>query len=133
MEWRYIKPLKDKDAVEKFLNKEHVELSESLKSFIEIHNNGRPEKSRFKTEKTERVFKKLFSYNEEDKENIFSIYKGWLREVLSGANLFPLGIDPAGNIIGVTANRGNIVYFNLDMETTEYIAEDWENFLAKLY
>ena len=133
MEWRYIKPLKDKDAVEKFLNKEHVELSESLKSFIEIHNNGRPEKSSFKTEKTERVFKKLFSYNEEDKENIFSIYKGWLREVLSGANLFPLGIDPAGNIIGVTTNSGNIVFFNLDMETTEYIAEDWESFLAKLY
>jgi len=47
----------------------------------------------------------LFSYNEEDKCNIFSIYPGEFTDTA----LFPIGLEAAGNIVCYEMNKKKYV------------------------
>ena len=112
--WKYVKPLEDREAVNNFLNQHSLKLPQSLISVIEKHNGGRPSEKTIVTEANkEYVFKSLLSYNNDDLENIYSIYSDSFKKM----QLYPLGSDAAGNFI--CFDYGNDKYVLLNHETNE--------------
>lgn len=135
MKWKYVEPLKDANAVQKFLAKEKIQMPDELISFIAQHNGGRPEINRFDTNKRkECVFDGVFSYNEEDPENIYGIYVGELRETLKQQGVFPIGMNPSGDLICVELNnKGRIILVRMESGEHELIGENINEVLNKLY
>jgi hypothetical protein len=73
--WKYVKPLVNKAAIEKFETKNKISLPADLKQCIKVNNGGRPDKNTFDTDKSkERVFKTLLSFNENDVEKYLQIF-----------------------------------------------------------
>lgn len=126
--WKYVKTT----TVEKIRDVESkvgIVLPEDVKQIILKYNNGRPSVDTFDTAMTKgRQFKKLLSYNREDKENIYTAL-----DVLSKENkeLFPIGVDPSGNYICFYKN--NIVLYLHETGVIESIESTFENFLNALY
>lgn len=135
MEWKYIEPLKKSNAVESFLNNHGVVLSKEIVAFIVKHNAGRPSVNRFDTDKSkECVFDGVFSYNEEDSENIYGIYEGELKESLKKDNLYPVGMEPGGDLICVDLkDKAKIKLFRMESGEIEFVAENLGEMLDQLY
>lgn len=64
---------------------------------VAINNGGHVEPMLFDVEGIERVFGSLLSFNPESEEFILETYDEY-KEVLP-SELFPIGVDPAGNLI----------------------------------
>ena len=92
------------------------------------YNNGRPDKTLFQVAGKERVFKKLLSYNKEDRENIYP-YIDILRN--ENAKLFPIASDPAGNFICLY--EGNIVFWEHETAKKQYICDTMTELIELLY
>ena len=76
MNWKYVKKLNKEDLVLRFLNSKGVKLPTEVIKMLEMYNGGRPLKKCFDTNKhKECVFKTLLSYNTDDLETIYKIYK----------------------------------------------------------
>ncbi|WP_029542226.1 SMI1/KNR4 family protein [Selenomonas sp. AB3002] len=135
MKWKYVEPLINPNAVVTFLEKEHITIPRDVIDFIVCHNGGRPEKSLFDTDKgREYVFDGLFSYNADDSECIFKIYEGELRDNLKKDGLFPIGMDPAGDMICVNYGDNNkFVLYRMETGKIEYIAENVGDLEKELY
>ena len=103
--------------------------------FIVKHNAGRPVVNRFDTDKRkECVFDGLFSYNKKDAENIYGIYEGELKKLLKKAGLFPIGMEPGGDLICVDIKKdGEICMFGMENGEVEFIAESISEMMNKLY
>ena len=87
--WKYIKKLENMNAIEEFLNEKKIELPISLIEFLKENNGGRPSEKTFNTDcSKEYVFKALLSYNEDDAENIYTIYAS----VFENTKFYPIGI-----------------------------------------
>lgn len=129
--WNYVKPLKDPNAVDHFLEQNHIELEQNLIDLLKNHNGGRPSPDTFDTSLTkERVFKALLSYNMEDRETIYKCYSKELKE----RALFPLATDPAGNYICIDLGGENdIVFFETESLGKERVANSFEEFINQLY
>lgn len=116
--WKYDKPLNDSMAVKIFLEKYKVRLPSSLIEVMEKHNGGRPsEKTIVTATNQEYVFKAMLSYNEGDKETIYSIYP----ELFKGKKSFPFASDSAGNFICYDTVSKKYVFYNHETDTEEII------------
>jgi hypothetical protein len=131
MEWKYVKTLRNENAVKEFLLKQNINLSEDAILCLETNNGGRPLLNRFDTNKNkECVFKALLSYNQDDKENIYHSYS----EELKNQSLFPLATDPAGNFICADlANGEQLVLWKTESGTREEVATSLTNLISSLY
>ncbi|MCR5743305.1 MAG: SMI1/KNR4 family protein [Lachnospiraceae bacterium] len=118
--WKYVKPLKETDAVKKFLKTQKITLPSSLISIIEKYNGGRPsEKSVITETNHEYVFKALLSYNDSDKETIYKIYP----ELFKASNCFPFASDTAGNFICYDRKKKKYVLYNHETGSFEQITK----------
>ncbi len=94
--WKYVKPLKNENVVDEFLNKYKVVLPMPLVQCLIAYNGGRPSEKLFYTNNgNEYVFKSLLSYNADDVECIYKVYPHLFR----GTSLYPIGTDSAGNFV----------------------------------
>lgn len=118
--WKYVKPLDRTDAVQNYLEENNIVLPQKLIHIMESYNGGRPSVKRLVTsEGTEYAFKSLLSYNEGDKETIYSIYP----EVFKNTPLFPIGSDGAGNFVCYQMNTKTYVLWNHENNLEEHIIE----------
>ncbi len=116
--WKYIKPLDDPSAVKDFLKAQNVTLPKKLVESIENYNGGRPsEKQIITSSKREYVFKAMLSYNQKDKETIYSVYP----DLFKGTRLFPFASDAAGNFICYDMKQKKSVLLNHENNQTETI------------
>lgn len=128
MNWKYIKAT-NTECIEKVEKDFFVNLPRDLKDIILKFNNGRPENSTFDTDKsTGRQFKKLLSFNREDRENVYS-FVDIVRQFDN--ELFPIADDPAGNFICL--KNSEIVLLNIESGETEFIANSITDLISKLY
>ena len=96
MEWKYVKTLKERNAVRSFLAEYNISLPLDLLECIERNNGGRPQKKVFDTEMScGHVFNSLLSYNVDDKETIYNVYP----KHFEGSSLFPIGSTPNGDFL----------------------------------
>lgn len=118
--WKYIKPLDDPSAVRSFLKNYNVNLPQKLIESIERFNGGRPsEKQIITSSKREYVFKSMLSYNEKDKETIFSVFP----ELFKETHLFPFASDAAGNFICFDLDSKKYVLINHETNHLEIIVK----------
>ena len=116
--WKYIKELRNPESVDSFLKKNKIRIPKKLIECIKNNNGGRPDKKDFSTNKRDGyVFKSLLSFNENDKESIFSFYPDLFR----GTNLFPFGLDSAGNFICYDMRKKKYVLWNHETDEIEII------------
>lgn len=110
--WKYVKPLKNATVAKDFWAEHNVNLPASLEHCLINNNGGRPSQFLFDTNLgKDYVFQSLFSYNRADKGNIYNVYPG---EFIF-TNLFPIGLEAAGNIICY------------EMKTKKYVLWNHEN------
>ena len=129
--WKYVKPLKDNNAVECFENDNNLKLPQDIVSCVKEYNGGRPDKKTFNTEVTKgRVIKSLLSFNKDDLETIYDAI-----DVLKDENrdLVPIVSDPGGNYICYNTKKENIVFWMHETNTTEKISDNFTDFLQSLY
>ena len=130
MEIKWIRGSQISDELIKSAEKSFgIQLPEDLKEIIKSNNNARPSLRYFDSSKSkEHEFKKLLSFKEEDKENIYKAKK-----VLSSVDstLFPIANDPAGNYICLQG--GKIAYWLHETDEIEILANSFSEFLSKLY
>ena len=127
MNWRYVKPT-TLDKIQFVEKKYSIKLPHDLVNLILEYNNGRPEKSLFLVAGKERVFKKLLSYNKEDRENIYP-YIDVLTMVKP--NLYPIASDPSGNFICLY--DGKIVFWEHEASKIQFICETMSELVEMLY
>lgn len=96
------------------------ELPDKLIESMEQFNGGRPpEKQIITSSQREYVFKAMLSFNEKDRETIYSIYPRFFE----GSNLFPIASDAAGNFICYDLKIRKFVLLNHENNQTELITE----------
>lgn len=118
LSWKYDKPLNDPMAVKRFLDNYSVSLPDSLIEIMEKHNGGRPSDKAIITDTNqEYVFKAMLSYNEGEKETIYSIYP----ELFKETNWFPFASDVAGNFICYNTLSKKYVLYNHETDKEEII------------
>ena len=126
--WKYVKPIKDVNALADFEKKVGVQFPNDLKEIINQFNNGRPSNKYFDTtNEKECEFKKLFSLNPDDVENIYST----LEFDTQFKNLIAFASNSFGNLICLY--DGKIVYWKHETDEIEPLADTFTEFLAKLY
>lgn len=135
MEWKYVEPLKNPQTVKDFLEKQCVALPDEVVSFIVQHNAGRPKVNRFDTDKSkECIFDGVFSYNVEDPENIYNVYTGNLQKTMQEKSLFPLGLNPSGDLICIDIGDNNrIKLYRMENDEIELIVNNIAELENKLY
>lgn len=130
MEWKF-ETKTDIEKIEKFAKALDYALRDDAESFLLEHNNGRPVKCAFDTQKTkERTIKKVLSYNSEDIENVYdfeSVFKD------SGLGLYPFATDSFGNFICFRKSDNTLVFWSLEDDGVEHIADSVREFVDKLY
>lgn len=132
MNWKYIKPLKNENAIKEFEETYNFVFPDSFKEIVKKNNGARPEMDIYDTNLTkERTIKSLLSFNKDDKESIWKIAewnKGELNE-----KFIAFAIDHFGNLICFHINDGTIIFVDMENLKTEIIADDFSCFLNKLY
>ncbi len=132
MEWKYIKKLTDNGLIGDFEITARYAFTEDFKKCVIENNGGRPSKKTFDTAKTkERAIKSLLSFNKEDKETVWNIFK-WNKEELRGKYI-PFAIDNYGNIICFDKNNNHVVFINHENLDVEEVANNFTDFLSVLY
>ena len=104
-------------------------LPQDIKDIVKKYNNGRPSVSSFDSPiGKEHEIKKLISFKKDDIENIYQ-----MKNLLSAIDisLFPIALDPAGNII--CYQNGKIVYWLHETDEVYPLANSFSDFLSKLY
>lgn len=127
MDWKYVKTISESklSEVETRLG---IKLSQKLREIILNYNNGRPERICFNT-KTEqcKTIKKILSYNEEDKDNVYMFNK------LIDKGYIPFAITEFGDAI-CESKEESIYLYKHELDEFEYVAVNVEEFInEKLY
>lgn len=95
-------------------------MPDELISIIEQYNGGRPPIKQILTSTQKKyVFKSLLSYNEDDKETIYSIYP----ELFKETDLFPFASDAAGNLVCYNQSTQKYVLLNHETDKEEDIID----------
>lgn len=127
--WKYVKELRNKQAVSDFEAQHNVVFPADLKEWILKNNGGRPYDSIIDTEKTKsRVFKSLLSFNPDDKETIFTVYDVLQKE---DKTLLPFASDPSGNFFCI--KNGKVVLWLHETGSIENVADNFSAMLKKLH
>lgn len=128
MEWKYVKQLKDIQAIEKIELMSKIKIPISLKQIIVNYNGGRPEKNIFNTEcSKEKVLKSLISYNKGDRENIYNYANYFIK------GLLPFAITEFGDIICLNSKNNKIELYLHELDKYEKICDNILEFIDKLY
>lgn len=128
MECKYIKPIKNQDAIELFQEQLGFKLPHEYISFIKINNGGRPDLNVIVLKSgVEKVVNKFLSFNESDKENIFSA-KGRTEE--DDKELVPFAVDPAGNYY--CFKRDEVFFYNHEDGELQFAADSFSDFIGLL-
>ncbi len=128
--WNYVKPLQDQDAITAVCSKYRITLDETLLAILTNYNGGRPTPNTFDTAYSrEREFKSLLSYNKNDLETIYHIYS----QDFIPNSLFPFAIDPAGNYICVNLDNQSVHLLLHETLMSEPIASSSFEFFKNLY
>ena len=132
MEWRFVKVIDDEKLIENFESKAIYTFSDSFKKCVKSNNGGRPSVSAFDTNKAkEREIKSLLSFNREDTDNIWKMNE-WVKAELNDKYV-AFAIDNFGNLICFDCGNDNVVFWNHESNGIEFIAKDFDAFLACLY
>ena len=124
--WKYVTPLKEKGAVEKYEARSGLTLPDDLKNLVTNHNGGMPDLCVFDTERAkEKIIKGLLSFNEDDEENIYD-FTDILREY-GFQKLIPFALDPFGNII--CTDNNSVVFWDHETKETEHVADSVADFI----
>lgn len=116
--WKYVKPLNNAIVAKDFWREHAIQLPASLEQCLINNNGGRPSVFLFDTNVgKEYVFQSLFSYNIEDKCNIYNVYPGEFKNT----SLFPIGLEAAGNIVCYEINSNKYVLWNHENGGSENI------------
>lgn len=127
MEWKYVKQLNNNPIID--IEKQYnIKLSENLKRIINKYNGGRPEKNIFSTDNNkQRVIKSLLSYNKTDKENIYMFTE------IFDKGYIPVFITEFGDVISIKSNSEEVYIYLHEKDSFDYICEDIEKFIERLY
>ncbi len=126
--WKYVKPLKNTNAVTDFEQKNGVSFPSDLKKILEKYNGGRPSVKYFDTSsEKDKELKTLLSFNEEDIETIYKHYP----LDSSDDKLVPFASDPAGNYFVV--KDGKICLWNHENDKCIFLADTFSDFLRNLH
>lgn len=129
MNWKYVKPLKNANAVKEFEEANGFSLPQDICDCIQEYNGGRPDRKCFDTEETEgRMIKCLLSYNPEDPETVYDACKA-----LPGENLVPVASEPGGDLICYDETDKTIVVWLHETNGREKVADTFTEFLDDLY
>jgi hypothetical protein len=129
IEWSFVSDLDDLECVDKFEQENCVKIPSDLKETIKKYNAGQPSKNIFDTDKsTGNVFGALLSFNDSDIDNIYVYYPIFKSE---NESLIPFATDPFGNFLCLL--NGNIVLWDHEISSTEFVASSFSDLLNKLY
>ena len=129
LEWEYIKKLNDNNVFENIEKKYKIKIPDNLKKYITEYNAGEPTPNIFDTDKfKEKVFHALFSYNEDDKCNIFFILDNFNHK-----NLLPFADDVSGDIICIDLKDNTIKLVSHETDEIEFVANSLDKFMNSLY
>lgn len=132
MEWKYVKPLTSTSLIDDFEALTKYRFCQSFKDCVINNNGARPSNKAFDTDKTkERMLKSFLSFNKEDRETVWKIFE-WCKEDL-GDKFVPFAIDNFGNLICFDKSNDNVVFLDHEVASCELVADNFDNFLAKLY
>jgi hypothetical protein len=132
MNWKYVKALKSEKAITEFEKNYGIEFPDSFKETVGKFNGGRPERDIYDTDKTKgRTIKSLLSFNKDDKETIWKIAE-WSADEL-GEKYIAFAIDHFGNLICFSKSDKSIIFMDHETLKTEIIANEFANFIDKLY
>ena len=132
MNWKYVKPLKEKKSITEFENANNIIFPEDYKKCVSENNGGRPPKRVFDTIKTkEREVKSFLSFNKFDAENIWLVNEPVIE--INGSQYVAFATDCSGNKICFTKVLLQIVFINHEDNIVEFIADDFVSFMSSLY
>ena len=132
MNWKYVKALKNENAIVEFEKAYKIEFPDSFKEIVTKFNGGRPEKDVYDTDKTkERTIKSILSFNQDDKETIWKINEYSTEEL--GDKYVAFAIDHFGNLLCFSKSEKSIIFIDSETLKTEVIASDFASFIDKLY
>lgn len=116
--WKYVKPLRTVSEAKELWKRYKIILPVELERCLLNNNGGRPSVFLFDTNGgKEYVFQSLFSYNKEDRSNIYNVYPG----EFENTSLFPIGLEAAGNIICYDMSKKIYVLWNHESGKCENI------------
>lgn len=117
-----------RDSLEDYENEFGIKLPQDLKEIIKKNNMGHPFPSTFKLSNGEENNIKYFlSFNKDDKMNAYFCKR--LEQIPS--DTYPFAIDPFGNFICL--RKSQIVFFDSETETCQYICPSVSELLKNLY
>ncbi|MEW4309219.1 SMI1/KNR4 family protein [Rossellomorea marisflavi] len=136
MEWVLSKPLKDIELLIKYEKEHKITFPESYVEIIAHYNYGRPRPNVFNTFMTnQRIAKALLSFDEKHPENMWGTLKSLAKQLPS--DVYPFMIDQFGNYIcfyyDPLLTLPSVVFFNLEYQRIEGVADDFNGFLLSLY
>lgn len=118
VKWKYVKPLRNGEAVDSYCEEMGVMIPARLASFLKEHNGGRPMPCTFDTDRRgDYVFNSLYSYNREDAVSIWSVD---MRELIS-SGMYPVGIEATGNVICYDLSNKRLVLWEHESGDFEII------------
>jgi cell wall assembly regulator SMI1 len=130
LNWQYVKPLQDPNAIAQLASEAGVKLSADIIADLREHNGGRPDKKTFDTVQTkERALKAFLSFNEDDKGSAFVILDALKKEQ---PGLLPFASDPGGDYVCITT-EGKVVLWLHETNEVEAVANSFSEFLSALY
>jgi hypothetical protein len=130
MEWKYIKSFEEK-SINDFEKLTKFLFPQTFKNCIKQHNGGRPKCRLFDTINTsKRGIKRFLSFNPQDKESIWNIYK--CNELNFCNKYIPFAIDNFGNLICFNYNS-QIIFVNHETLQEEFVASNFDDFMNNLY
>ena len=133
--WLFAEPLKDTTVIGKVESIIGQSFPADFVEFILQHNAGCPKLCVFDTARVkERVFSRLLSFDENDKNNIFFDLRAF-SDIMPKTSLVPFAIDPFGNCLCFDYNTTppTVVFWDHEVNETEFVASTFTELLSKLY
>jgi hypothetical protein len=130
--WRRVKPLKDKNSLANIEKKYGMKIPLKLKELIIENNGGRPNPSIFKPSSGEEVqVKMLLSYNEEDAETIYMCID-YFKEHF-GNDLLPFASEASGNYFCIKVSNGAVILWHQEGNRVDELVSSIDELLNNLY
>lgn len=125
MEMKFVKPILDGTAMDKFFEEVGIQIPEAFQDFFIENNGGRPINNQcMLLNGNEKILNTFLSFNESDKENV---YKARRRVEVDDMKLIPFANDPSGNYFCIKDGRV-IFYSHEDSEEME-ICDSFDAFI----
>jgi hypothetical protein len=126
IEWKYVVPLKNKNAIDILESKYNQKLPKDLKECIKKNNSGSPNPKIFDMpDEKGKVFGGLLSFNKNDDDNIY------IFEDLFKNSLFPFASTPFGDVLCVKNNK--ILLWCHETDNVRFISNTFTDLINSLY